>query len=125
VPPTIFKDIINNKNDENESLSRLLFAQWKSVIHLLSEADKVIIIGYSFPLTDYHVHRIFQIANMLRRNNNEENQKLLYCAGHESKKDILVGILSSITQIRNEDIKIYNKFSKLVQNRTLKSFLKE
>lgn len=125
VPPTIFKDIINNKNSENEPLSRLLFAQWKSVIQLLSEADKVIIIGYSFPLTDYHVHRIFQIANMLRRNNNIENQKLLYCAGHESKKDILVERLSSITQIRNEDIKIYNKFSKLVQSRTLKSFLRE
>lgn len=125
VPPTIFKDIINNKNGENEPLSRLLFAQWKSVIQLLSEADKVIIIGYSFPLTDYHVHRIFQIANMLRRNNNLENQKLLYCVGHESKKDLLVERLASITQIRNEDIKIYNKFSKLVQSRTLKSFLRE
>lgn len=125
VPPTIFKDIINYKGEKNKHLSRLLFAQWKSVIHLLSEADKVIIIGYSFPLTDYHVHRIFQIANMQRRSNDKVNQKLLYCAGSDNNKDLLVERLSYITQIRNEDIKIYNKFSKLVQSRTLKSFLRE
>ncbi len=125
VPPTIFKEVINHKSDENEPLSRLLFTQWKSVIRLLSEADKVIIVGYSFPLTDYHVQRIFQIANMLRRGNDKENQKLLYCAGCNNKKDLLVERLSSITQIRNEDIRIYNKFSKLIQSRTLKSFLKE
>lgn len=125
VPPTIFKEIINHKSDENEPLSRLLFTQWKSVIRLLSEADKVIIVGYSFPLTDYHVQRIFQIANMLRRGNDKESQKLLYCAGCDNKKDLLVERLSSITQIRNEDIRTYNKFSKLIQSRTLKSFLKE
>ena len=55
----------------------------------------------------------------------EKIKNFYIVGGRESKKDLLVERLSSITQIRNEDIKIYNKFSKLVKSRTLKSFLKE
>ena len=123
VPPTILKEEINSEYNENNPLKRLLINQWKYAIQLLSKADKVIIVGYSFPETDYHVHRIFQIANMIRRSNSTENQKILYCIGNHTNKELKR--LSNITQVKTEDIKIYKGFSKLINSRILKKYLKE
>jgi hypothetical protein len=123
VPPTILKEEINSEYNESNPLKRLLINQWKCAIQLLSLADKVIIVGYSFPETDYHVHRIFQIANMIRRSNRVENQKILYCIGNHTNKELKR--LSNITQVKTEDITIYNGFSKLISSRILKKYLKE
>jgi hypothetical protein len=123
VPPTILKEEINSEYNESNPLKRLLINQWKYAIQLLSKADKVIIVGYSFPETDYHVHRIFQIANMIRRRNSTENQKILYCVGNYTNKELKR--LSNITQVETEDIKIYKEFSKLINSRILKEYLKE
>jgi len=123
VPPTILKEEINSEYNESNPLKRLLINQWKYAIQLLSKADKVIIVGYSFPETDYHVHRIFQIANMIRRSNGTENQKILYCIGNHTNKELKR--LSNITQVKTEDIKIYEGFSKLINSRILKEYLKE
>ena len=122
VPPTILKEEINSEYNESNPLKRLLINQWKYAIQLLSKADKVIIVGYSFPETDYHVHRIFQIANMIRRSNGTENQKILYCIGNHTNKELKR--LSNITQVKTEDIKIYDGFSKLINSRILKEYLK-
>jgi hypothetical protein len=123
VPPTILKEEINSEYNESNPLKRLLINQWKYAIQLLSKADKVIIVGYSFPETDYHVHRIFQIANMIRRRNGVENQKILYCVGNYNLRELKR--LSNITQVKTEDIKIYEEFSKLINSRILKKYLKE
>lgn len=123
VPPTILKEEINSEYNESNPLKRVLINQWKYAIQLLSKADKVIIVGYSFPETDYHVHRIFQIANMIRRRNSTKNQKILYCVGNYTNKELKR--LSNITQVETKDIKIYKEFSKLVNSRILKEYLKE
>lgn len=123
VPPTILKEEINSEYIENNPLRRLLINQWKCAIQLLSNADKVIIVGYSFPETDYHVHRIFQIANMKRRSIGKESQKILYCTGSYIDKEL--ERLSNITQIKSGDIKLYKGFSKLIKSRVLKKYLKE
>lgn len=123
VPPTILKEEINSEYNESNPLKRLLINQWKYAIQLLSKADKVIIVGYSFPETDYHVHRIFQIANMIRQRNSMENQKILYCIGNYTNKESKR--LSNITQVKTGDIKIYKGFSKLINSRILKKYLKE
>jgi len=123
VPPTILKEEINSEYNESNPLKRLLINQWKYAIQLLSKADKVIIVGYSFPETDYHVHRIFQIANMIRQSNNPENQKILYCIGNYTNKELKR--LSNITQVKTDDIKIYKGFSNLINSRILKKYLRE
>jgi hypothetical protein len=123
VPPTILKEEINSEYNESNPLKRLLINQWKYAIQLLSKADKVIIVGYSFPETDYHVQRIFQIANMIRKRNGSEKQKILCCVGNYNLKEL--ERLSNITQVEKEDIKIYEEFSKLINSRILKKYLKE
>ena len=67
VPPTIFKQEINDDTRAEHPLTRLLINQWRGAIRILEEADKIIIIGYSFPVTDFHSHRIFQIPSMVAR----------------------------------------------------------
>ncbi|GAF77716.1 unnamed protein product, partial [marine sediment metagenome] len=123
VPPTILKEEINSEYNESNPLKRLLINQWKYAIQLLSKADKVIIVGYSFPETDYHVHRIFQIANMIRQSNSTANQTILSCIGNYTNKELKR--LSNITQVKTEDIKICKEFSKLINSRILKKYLKE
>lgn len=126
VPPTIFKQEINDDTRSGHPLTRLLINQWRGAIRLLSEADKIIIIGYSFPLTDFHSHRIFQIPSMIRRNKRVE-QKVLVCSGHEltvddeAKKKKLI---SDFLQVNVESIDITYKFSELVASSKLDEFLK-
>lgn len=123
VPPTIFKEEINSEKLKNNPLTRLLLNQWKNAINLLVEADKVIIIGYSFPLTDFHVHRIFQIANMIRRNKNMKEQKVLYCKGKNRNIELEQEKLSKIIQVNSNSIQVVNGFTNSIENKFFDQFL--
>lgn len=126
VPPTIFKQEINDDTRSGDPLTRLLINQWRGAIRLLEEADKIIIVGYSFPMTDFHSHRIFQIPSMTRRNK-KIDQKVLVCLGHELGKDKELEkkkIIADFLQIKIECIEIEYKFSKLVNSSKLDTFLK-
>jgi len=123
VPPTIFKEEINSEKLKNQPLTRLLLNQWRNALNLLIEADKVIIIGYSFPLTDFHVHRIFQIANMHRRNKDKKEQKVLFCIGPNEKAELEKEKLSNILQVDLNSIQVVNGFNKSIKNNLFDHFL--
>ena len=123
VPPTIFKEEINSEKLKTEPLTRLLLNQWRNAINLLVEADKVIIIGYSFPLTDFHVHRIFQIANMIKRNKNMKEQKVLFCTGPNENIESEKKKLSKILQVNYESIHVINGFTNSIKNKLFDQFL--
>ncbi len=125
VPPTIFKQEINDDSRLTDPLTRLLINQWRGAIQLLKGADKVIIIGYSFPFADYHVQRIFGIPSMVRRGKDIE-QKVLVCLGTQLSKDDELNKKTSIAeifQIKTESVVIDYEFSKLINSSKLDSFL--
>lgn len=123
VPPTIFKEEINSEKLKNNPLTRLLLNQWKNALNLLAEADKIIIIGYSFPLTDFHVHRIFQIANMIRRNKNVKEQKVLSCIGPNENIESEKIKRSKIFQVNLNSIHVINGFTNSIKNKLFDQFL--
>jgi len=127
VPPTIFKQEINDDSRSTDPLTRLLINQWRGARQLLKEAEKVIIIGYSFPSSDYHAQRIFQISSMVRRNMIKE-QKVLVCFGNKlSEEDELKKKknITEIFQIKSESVDIDYKFSNLVTSPKLELFLRQ
>jgi hypothetical protein len=62
IPPTIFKQEINDDSRLHHKLTSTILQQWRSAITILQNSDKIIFVGYSFPQTDFHSKRIFQIA---------------------------------------------------------------
>lgn len=125
VPPTIFKQEINDESRLADPLTRLLINQWRGAIQLLKGVDRVIIIGYSFPPADYHVQRIFGIPSMVRRSKNIE-QKVLVCLGTQLNKEGELNKKTSIAeifQIKAESVSIDYEFSKLINSAKLDSFL--
>ncbi len=125
VPPTIFKQEINDDSRLADPLTRLLINQWRGAIQLLKEADMVIIIGYSFPFADYHAQRIFQIPSMIRRGKAIE-QKILVCLGDQLNADDELKKKKSVAeifQIKPESVVIDYKFSNLFNSSKFDSFL--
>lgn len=124
IPPTVFKQEINDDQRISHPLTQAILHQWKAAIRLLSEADKLIIIGYSFPPTDFHALRVFQIA-MMRKRANKEDVKILYCGGGNDKlgeeKD---EELRRIFMIKQDEIIIKNRFESLYDSKELEEFIK-
>lgn len=82
IPPTIFKQEINDDARATEPLTRIILKQWKSAINILKETDKIIFVGYSFPVSDFHSKRIFQISSMIRRRKDGKSSiQILDCVG--------------------------------------------
>lgn len=122
IHPTLFKQEINDDSRVLNPLTQAILSQWKAAIRLLTEADKLLFVGYSFPPTDFHVRRIFQIA-MMHRRAKKQNIKILYCGGGNSNdKDIMDNLNHIFT--RTSKLFIENKFSKLCESEKLKEFLK-
>ena len=133
IPPTIFKQEINDDSRLIEPLSRAILRQWRNAIAILQEADKILFVGYSFPDADFHSKRIFQISNMIRRRENDKqpvqildcvgpkySTKILFCMksnGHE-KRDLFKSIFG-----KDADIKTIYTFDKLLESKVLKEFL--
>lgn len=115
IPPTIFKQEINDDSRINHPLTKTILQQWRAAITVLTEADLIIIVGYSFPTADHHVSRIFNISNMIRRRSGKEHFKILYCCG---PNDDLKEIETKIYKILNPDIEliVVKEFENLVGN---------
>jgi len=122
IPPTLLKQEINDESRarDKDTLTQIILQQWRAAIRLIWEADSLVIIGYSFPTTDFHAKRIFQIATMWRRLNNKSKTKVLYCGGDKSDdaKNKLEGIFG-----QENEIIIKNKFEKLCGSEEIKQFL--
>ena len=124
IPPTVFKQEINDDQRVSHPLTQAILHQWKAAIRLLSEADKLIIVGYSFPPTDFHALRIFEIA-MMRKRANKENIQILYCGGGNDKLGEGKGEeLKQIFMIKKDEIIIKNRFESLYDSKELEEFIK-
>lgn len=125
IPPTLLKQEINDESRarDKDTLTQLILQQWKAAIRLVWEADRLIIIGYSFPPTDFHAKRIFQIAMMRRRTKNKET-KILYCGGSESGTKKAEEELKKIFMLEpGKDIITIIGFENLCESDELKNFL--
>jgi hypothetical protein len=125
IPPTLFKQEINDDRRISDPLTQSILHQWKAAIRLLFEANKLIIVGYSFPPTDFHALRIFQIA-MMRKRANKEAVKILYCGGSDDQ-EVKRGKseeLQRIFMIKQDEITIKNRFESLCDSKELEKFIK-
>jgi hypothetical protein len=89
IPPTLFKQEINDDSRSGHSLTQAILAQWRAAVTLLAEADKWIFVGYSFPPTDFHASRIFHIA-MMRPPKSRRRRRILYCGGPDENESEIV-----------------------------------
>lgn len=121
IPPTIFKQEINDDSRAADHLTRVILQQWKAAITILINADRIIFVGYSFPPADYHSKRIFQISSMLRKKSDRGVVKILDCIGPTDKErnNFLKNIFDNDTGITSQ-----NDFTKLRESNELKEFLK-
>ena len=118
IPPTVFKQEINDDARTGDILTQAILQQWRAAIRLLLEADKVIIIGYSFPASDYHSKRIFHIARMRRMMGEKPPFEIFHCGGGKDKTDKILEIFG-----KESMPKIRNKFSDLYDSKELEDFL--
>ncbi|MDI6753519.1 MAG: SIR2 family protein [Thermodesulfobacteriota bacterium] len=101
IPPTIFKQEINDDARADDILTQTILQQWRAAIRVLIDAEKIMIIGYSFPPADYHSRRIFQIARMRRKMEHKPPFEILYCGGTEDRTDTLLNIFGQDCLIIN------------------------
>jgi len=126
IPPTIFKQEINDDSRTQHPLTQMILQQWRTAIIMLREADKIIFVGYSFPVSDFHAKRIFQIANMIRR---EELKKkmadIIYCVGPSDDSDYEKKCRNNIIDIfgSKSNIDIIFGFDDLLKSKELEDML--
>jgi hypothetical protein len=118
IPPTIFKQEINDDARTDDILTQTILQQWRAAIRLLQEADKIIFIGYSFPPTDYHSRRIFHIARMRQKLDGKDPFTILYCGGRKDRRETVSQIFG-----KESEIVIRNEFSKLCKSDEMIRFL--
>ena len=126
IPPTIFKQEINDDSRTQHPLTQMILQQWRTAIIMLREADKLIFVGYSFPISDFHSKRIFQIANMIRKiETKKEVADILYCVGLNNNNCYKKTCEDKVADIfgSKSNIDIIFGFDKLLENNKLKKFL--
>ncbi|HJZ23757.1 MAG TPA: SIR2 family protein [Candidatus Babeliales bacterium] len=124
--PTIFKQEINDDSRIEHNLTQTILQQWRTAITMLTLADKIIFVGYSFPTSDFHSKRIFQIANMIRRIETiEEVADILYCVGPNNNNCYKKTCEDKVADIfgSKSNIDIIFGFDKLLESNKLKKFL--
>lgn len=123
IPPTIFKQEINDDSRPMERLTRAILQQWGAAITILQEADKIIFVGYSFPPSDFHAKRIFQISSMIRRReDNKQPVQILDCVGPKNDGTEKRRLLESIFG-KDANIKTICDFGSLLESKELQEFL--
>ncbi|HWQ69046.1 MAG TPA: SIR2 family protein [Patescibacteria group bacterium] len=66
-PPTQLKGALNIPETQAALTTDLFGKIWKSVADALVDADRVFIIGYSFPSTDHHFRTLLRLLNAKRK----------------------------------------------------------
>lgn len=127
IPPTLFKQEINDDSRAKDFLTQTILQQWRAAITLLQGANTIIFVGYSFPPTDFHAKRIFQIANMVKKKTTGESINVFDCIGpgddskeEENKKELLQDIFGK----ENNPI-IKRDFKASINNNAFLNFLTE
>ena len=75
IPPTQIKQTLNVAETQDFETTRLFSRVWASMRDALAEAERVFVIGYSFPETDHHVRTVLRLVNKSRNKPYEE----VYC----------------------------------------------
>lgn len=125
IPPTIFKQEINDDSRIEHNLTQTILQQWRTAITMLEWADKIIFVGYSFPISDFHSKRIFQIANMIRRIElKKQVADILCCVGPSNDKCYKKDCEDKVTDIFGNEsyIDIIFGFDKLFKGSKLEKF---
>ena len=86
IPPTALKEEINLPQGQPPILQGLFNSLWRLALEEISSADKLIIIGYSFPQLDAHADWLFRIATSRR---NEMFQEVIYCYKEPNRNEDL------------------------------------
>jgi hypothetical protein len=120
IPPTIFKQEINDDLRFSNQLTKTILQQWRAAITLLTEADFIIIAGYSFPISDHHVARLFRISSMIRYRKGLKQSKILYCCGPEDDTEKMKSKIYDIYGA-TVDVVITKGFEKIVECREFRS----
>jgi hypothetical protein len=122
IPPTIMKQEINDDSRLEHDLTKTILQQWRSAITLLTEADLIIIVGYSFPLADHHVDRLFRISNLIKKRNTGNSPIVLYCCGPE---DIIEDKLKVMHDLYGVDSEIFvtRQFETLVESQEFQNII--
>jgi SIR2-like protein len=123
IPPTILKQEINDDSKLEHDLTKTILQQWRAAITLLTEADLIIIVGYSFPVADHHVGRLFRLSNAIRKRKRRNPPIILYCCGLndniESKREVMHDLYGADSQIF-----ITSQFEKLVKSSEFKDIIR-
>ena len=90
IPPTWFKNEINDDSRAENRVTQLVLHQWRVALEILRRADLIIVVGYSFPVTDFHVQRLFRLALMGRANT--DSLRILYCTMANSDDEAKRGL---------------------------------
>jgi hypothetical protein len=66
IPPTQLKQTLNVAETQDFETRRLFGRIWTGTRDALVEAERVFIIGYSFPDTDHHIRTVLRLVNGMR-----------------------------------------------------------
>lgn len=76
IAPTQLKQELNMNETQNTITTDLFLKIWESMRKALMNAERVFIVGYSFPPTDYHLQWLFRVVNRRRESG---RYKKVYC----------------------------------------------
>lgn len=122
IPPTIMKQEINDDSRLEHDLTKTILQQWRAAITLLTEADLIIIVGYSFPLADHHVDRLFRISNLIKKRNMGNPPIVLYCCGPEDIIEDKLAVMHDLYGAESE-IFVIRQFERLVESREFQNII--
>jgi len=118
IPPTFYKQEINDDSRRGIPLTETILQQWRAALSILKNVEKIIFVGYSFPASDFHSKRLFQLSRM----HSKKPIKILDCIGpyddENEKRRFLMGIFGP-----GVDIQFVRLFDGLINSDKLKHFL--
>ncbi len=118
IPPTFYKQQINDDSRRGIPLTETILQQWRAALSILKNVEKIIFVGYSFPASDFHSKRLFQLSKM----HSNKPIKILDCIGpyddENEKRSFLMRIFGP-----GADIQFVRLFDRLINSDKLKRFL--
>lgn len=67
IAPTQMKAELNIPETQAEPITKLFSNLWEDMASALVKAERVFIIGYSFPSTDHHIRTLFRLVNKRKK----------------------------------------------------------
>lgn len=123
IPPTILKQEINDDSRLEHDLTKTILQQWRAAVTLLTEADFIIIVGYSFPVADHHVDRLFRVSNLIKKRNGGNPPTVLYCCGPDDNIENKLAVMHDLYGVDSE-IFITSQFERLVESREFQDIIR-